>query len=81
MLLPLGPLQIDNQTDCSVLGSLRVAAEDLRYCSLPRVAHVLDLDPVATSNYLHERPCIAEKILIWLAQAMRNLVEEAVQRV
>jgi len=77
----MGPLQIDCQTDRSVLGSLRVAADDLRYGSLPRVANVLDLDPLAISHKLNQRPYRAGKALIWPAEAMRKLVEEAVQRV
>jgi hypothetical protein len=63
----LGPLQVDNQADRSVLGSQRVAADDLQIACLPRVATVLDLDPVATSNYLNERPCRVGKTLIWPA--------------
>lgn len=77
----MGPLQIDCQTNWSVLGSLRVAADDLRYGSLPRVPNVLDLDPLAMSHKLNQRPCRAGKAWIWPAKAMRKLVEEAVQRV
>jgi hypothetical protein len=58
MLLPLGPLQIDNQADRSVVSSLRVAADGLRYGSLPRVALVLDLDAVAT-------PTISMNVPAW----------------
>lgn len=79
--LLMGPLQIDCQTDRSVLGSLRVAADDLRYGSLPRVANVLDLDPLAISHKLNQRPCRAGKTLIWPAEAMQKLVEETVQQV
>jgi hypothetical protein len=76
--LLMGPLQIDCQTDRSVLGSLRVAADDLRYGSLPRVPNVLDLNPLVISHELNQRPCMAGKVLIWPAEAMRKLVEEAV---
>ncbi len=79
--LLMGPLQIDCRTDRSVLGSLRVAADDLRYGSLPRVPNVLDLDPLAISYELNQRPCRVGKALIWPAEAMRKLVEEAVQQV
>lgn len=77
----LSALQIDTRTDRSVVGSLRVVADDLRYGSLPRVANVLNLDPVVISNELNQRPCRVRKTFIWPGEAMRNLVEEAVQRV
>lgn len=76
-----GPLRIDCRTDRSVLGSLRVAADDLRYGSLPRVANVLDLDPLVISHELNQRPCRVGKACIWPAEAMRKFVEEAVQQV
>lgn len=79
--LTFGPLRIDCWTDRSVLGSLRVAADDLRYGSLPRVANVLDLDPLVISHELNQRPCRVGKACIWPAEAMRKLVEEAVQQV
>lgn len=79
--LLMGPLQMDCQTNRSVLGSLRVAADDLRYGFLPRVANVLDLDPIAISCELDQRPCRIGKTCIWPAEAMRQLVEEAVQQV
>jgi hypothetical protein len=50
-----------------LLGSQRVTADDLQIDCLPRVATVLDLDPLATSNYLNERPCRVGKTLIWPA--------------
>jgi hypothetical protein len=79
--LMFGPFRIDCRTDRSVLGSLRVAADDLRYGSLPRVANVLDLDPLVISHELNQRPCRVGKACIWPAEAMRKLVEEAVQQV
>jgi hypothetical protein len=57
----LGLLQIDSKADRSVLGSLRVPADELRYGSLPRVAHVLDLDPLVVSHKVHHRPCMVGK--------------------
>ncbi len=81
LTLLLGPLQIDCRTDRSVLGSLRVAADDLQFGYLPRVPNVLNLDPLEISDQLNQRPCMAGKVLIWPAKAMRNLVEEAVQQV
>ena len=77
--LLLGPLHVDCRTDRSVLGSLRVATDDLQFGYLPRVPNVLDLDPLAMSHQLNKRPCMAGKVLIWPAEAMRKLVEETVQ--
>jgi hypothetical protein len=77
--LIFGPIRMDCRTDRSVLGSLRVAANDLRYGFLPRVAHVLELDPLAISHELNQRPCRVGKTCIWPAEAMRKLVEETVQ--
>jgi len=76
-----GNLRVDTETDRSVLGSLRVAADELQYGFLPRVANVLDLNPVATSCQLNERPCMVGKTLIWPVQAMLKLTEEADQRI
>lgn len=77
----LGPLRTDTRTDRSVLGSLRVAADDLQYGYLPRVAHVLDLDPVTTSRQLNERPCTVGNRMIWPAQAMLRLINEEMQMI
>jgi hypothetical protein len=71
-----GPCHSDARTDPSVLGSLRVAADDLQYGSLPRVPNVLDLDPVAISHELNQRPCQVRKRWIRPDEAMRNLIEE-----
>lgn len=79
--LVFGPLRIDCQTDRSALGSLRVATDDLLCGSLPRVANVLDLDPLVVSHELNQRPCRVGTRCIWPAETMRKLVEEAVQRV
>lgn len=79
--LMFGSLRIDCRTDRSVVGSLRVAADDLRYGSLPRVANVLDLDPLVISHELNQRPCRIGKTWVWPAEAMQKLVEEAVQQV
>jgi len=76
----LRPLRADTRTDRSVLGSLRVAADEVQYGALPRVPNVLELDSVATSRQLNERPCMIGKTLIWPAQAMRDLVEQAIHR-
>lgn len=74
--LMMDPLRADTRTDRSVLGSLRVVADDLQYGFLPRVPNVLALDPITTSRQLNERPCMAGKRLIWPVEAMRALVDE-----
>ena len=74
--LAIGPLIADRRTDRSVLGSLRVASDDLQHGLLSRVPNVLDLEPIATSRQLNERPCMVYKTLVWPEQAMRALVEQ-----
>ena len=46
--LTLGPLWVDRQTDRSVLGSLRVAAQGLKIGALDRTTNVMELEPIAT---------------------------------
>lgn len=74
--LTLGPLCTDRQTDRSVLGSLRVAAQDLKFGALDRTTNVMELAPVATSRWLNERPCRVYNRLVWPEQAMREIVEQ-----
>ncbi|MFO0768485.1 MAG: hypothetical protein U0231_17280 [Nitrospiraceae bacterium] len=71
-----GPLRGDTKTDRSVLASLRVAADDLQHGSLPRLANVLDLDPMTTSSRFNERPCRVRTLLTWPVQAMLTLIHE-----
>ena len=74
--LMLGPLEVNWSTDRSVLGSMRVAADDLKYGMLNRTANVLELDPIATSLDLNDRPCTVHKKWIWPQQAIQTLVEQ-----
>lgn len=53
--LALGPMRFDTATDRSVQGSLRVAKLDLE-AWLYAMPNVMDLDPLATSCRLNERP-------------------------
>jgi len=53
--LILGAVRYDTATDRSVQGSLRVAKQDLE-AGLYRVPNVMDLDPIATSCMLSDRP-------------------------
>ena len=73
--LTLGPLWVDRQTDRSVLGSLRVAAQDLKIGALDRTTNVMELEPIAISRWLNERPCRVYNRLVWPGQAMREIVE------
>jgi hypothetical protein len=74
--LTLGPLCVDPQTDRSVLGSLRVAGQDLKLGALDRATNVMELDPIATSRWLNERPCRIYNRLVWPEQAMQEIVEQ-----
>ncbi len=69
--LAFGPLVVDRQTDRSVLGSLRVAAQDLKLGALDRTTNVMELEPIATSRWLNERPCRVYSRLVWPEQAMQ----------
>lgn len=53
--LALGPIQFDTATDRSVLASMTVAKRDLEPLIFD-VANVLDLDPVAASAQISQRP-------------------------
>lgn len=53
--LALGPMRFDTATDRSAQGSLRVAKQDLE-AWLYRVPNVMDLNPLAMSCHLNERP-------------------------
>lgn len=74
--LALGPLQMDRHTDRSVLGSMRVVADDLKYGLLSQIANVMELDPISTSLRLSDRPCAVHKKWIQPFSAMRELVEQ-----
>ena len=73
--LMLEPLQMDWNTDRSVLSSMRRVAEDLRFGILRETANVMELDPIKTSLSLNDRPCTVHKAWIWPDKAMREIVE------
>jgi hypothetical protein len=73
--LLLGPLRTDQAPDRSVLGSMRVAAQDLKIGGLDRTTNVMELDPVKTSLWLNHRPCRVYGRLVWPDGAMREIVE------
>jgi len=67
--LAIGPVCFDTATDRSVQGSLRVAKQDLE-AWLYRVPNVMDLDPLAVSCRLNERPATVYGKVLWPAKAM-----------
>ena len=71
--LALGPVRYDTATDRSVLGSLRVAKQDLE-AWLYRVPNVMELDPLAVSRRLNERPTTIYGKLVWPDRAMLEAV-------
>lgn len=74
--LLLGPLRTDQATERSVLGSMRVVADDLKYGLLHQIANVMELDPIATSLRLNDRPCAVHGTWIHPFAVMRELIEQ-----
>jgi len=72
--LALGAVRFDTATDRSVQGSLQVAKQDLEAWVF-RAANVMDLDPVAVSCRLNERPATVRGKLVWPKKAMLERVE------
>lgn len=73
--LRLGPLQMDRNTDRSVLASMNRVAGDLQFGLLGETANVMELDPIKTSLWLNDRPCTIHKKWIWPDKSMREIVE------
>ena len=71
--LALGPVRYDTATDRSVQGSLRIAQQDLEG-RLYEIPNVMDLDPVAMSCRLNERPATVYGKVVWPAKAMLEAV-------
>lgn len=71
--LALGPMRFDTATDRSVQGSLRVAKQDLE-AWLYRVPNVMDLDPLAMSCRLNDRPATVYGKCVWPEKAMLEAV-------
>ncbi|MDP2199884.1 MAG: hypothetical protein Q8K01_14970 [Sulfurimicrobium sp.] len=71
--LALGPMRFDTVTDRSVQGSLRVAKQDLE-AWVYQVPNVMDLDPLAMSCRLNERPATVYGKLVWPDRAMLEVV-------
>lgn len=71
--LALGPVRYDVATDRSVMGSIKVAQQDL-WAWLEDVPNVLEADPQAAAHWLNHRPTYARGRLLWPDQAMRDLI-------
>ena len=71
--LALGPVRFDTAIDRSVQGSLRVARQDLE-SSVLRVPNVLDIDPIAMSCELSDRPATIYGKWLWPQKAMLEMV-------
>lgn len=71
--LVLAAVRYDTATDRSVQSSMRVAKQDL-YAWLERVANVMDLDPIATSCKLSNRPATIRGKWLWPDKAMLEQV-------
>jgi len=72
--LALGPMCFDTVTDRSVQGSLRVARFDAE-AWVYQAPNVMDIDILALSCWLNQRPTMARGVLVWPDRAMLQLVE------
>ena len=71
--LAIGPIRFDTATDRSVQGSLRVAKQDLE-ALVYGVPNVMDLDPIAVSCRLSDRPATVYGKCLWPQKAMLEAV-------
>ncbi|AOU96804.1 hypothetical protein BI364_01200 [Acidihalobacter yilgarnensis] len=71
--LALGPARFDTAIDRSVQGSLRIARQDLE-AWVYGVPNVMDLDPVALSCRLNERPTTIRGQWLWPRKVMLEAV-------
>lgn len=70
-LLALGPLRFDTAVNRSVQGTMRIAKWDLQ-AWLHGVPNVMDIDPLAMSCRLNERPVTAHGKFMWPSRAMQE---------
>lgn len=71
--LAIGPVRYDTVTDRSVMGSIKVAQQDLE-AWLQDLPNVLAADPLAAARWLNHRPTYARGQLLWPDQAMRDFI-------
>lgn len=69
-----GSVRFDTATDRSVQGSLRVAKWDAE-AWVYQAPNVMDIDALALSHRLNERPTMVRGVLVWPDRAMRQLVD------
>ena len=72
--LALGPVQFDQKTDRSVLGSLRTADIDLSWMIAEQ--HVLDCNPLEIALKLNQRPTSVMGKYLFPAKAMLKCIEK-----
>ena len=73
--LALGPMTIDRKTDRSVLGVIRIAAQDVEVGFLQHAPHVLMLDPLKVTHWLNQRPVTVYGKFIRPDELMRQSLE------
>jgi hypothetical protein len=73
--LLLGPVRFDTATDRSVQGSINVARQDLQAWAF-QLPNVMDLDPLAASCWLNERPTTVRGKSLWPGKMMQQLVSD-----
>jgi hypothetical protein len=73
--LVLGKVDFDTATDRSVQGTINIARRDLD-AMMYRFENVMDMDPLAVSRWLNERPVTVRGKTLWPAKAMQRIVAE-----
>jgi hypothetical protein len=73
--LALGPLACDTVTDRSVQGAIRIAKEDIESW-LWDTPNVLQVDPVAASCQLNERPTTIRGKWLWPRKVMLEIIAD-----
>jgi len=74
-VMALGPIQFDTATDRSVLGSMRVARQDLEAYLFNRFPNVLMMDPVRTSHPLTRRPVSVRGKHFWPQDKLLEMID------
>ena len=72
--LALGAARFDSSIDRSVLSAMNIVIADELYPRVARVPNVLDLDPVALSCEMSDRPTRVRGRLLWPDRRMLEIV-------
>jgi hypothetical protein len=67
-------MAIDTTTDRSVLGGIRIAAQDVEFGFVDQVPHVL-MGPLKVSHWLNQRPVTVHGKFMHPAEKMREALE------